>query len=303
MGRTERVWFYRILITLSAGLLGAVELRAQAGGQANIRTAGGARTTSVMGFDVARYPGDSVLRAWRYPASPFQWAGYYLAAPCRRDSSWVGKRASLISAGFGAVAIYVGQQDWANHPVLTPRKPPTDSATTDSTKPRPTVASAAPPRPQTGACASKFLTADQGTTEAADAVAKLRAEGFADQSVVYLDVEQVTTLSQPMLDYFRAWIAGVLRDGHYRVGVYAAKSNAQPLFDAAIATFKAAGRFDQPEFWVASVTGFAPTLAPADVGLDFAKVWQGQVGVGQTFNGVSLNVDVNISKAQNPSAP
>jgi hypothetical protein len=298
-----RMRILAIIVSLVAGLFGAAELRAQSNTQLAVRPEGGTRTASVMGFDVARYPGDSVLRAWRYPASPFRWVGFYLAAPCRRDSSWVGKRESLAGLGYGAVAIYVGQQDWANHPVVAPRRAPTDSQATDSTKTRITATPTAPPRPQTGACASKFLSVAQGAIEAADAVAKMRAEGFADRSVVYLDVEQVTTVSPAMLDYFRAWITGVLHDGHYRVGVYAAKSNAQALFDAANAAYKTTGGVDRPEFWVASVAGFAPTLMPTDVGFDFAKVWQGQVGVGQTFNGVSLNVDINISTAPNPSAP
>lgn len=106
-----------------------------------------------------------------------------------------------------------------------------------------------------------------------------------------------------MREYFEAWIAGVLRDGRYRPGVYAAKSNAQTLYDAATAKFRAAGRSDKPPFWIASTAGFSETLKPADVGFPFAQIWQGRVGVRQTFRGVPLEVDVNVAAHRNPSAP
>jgi hypothetical protein len=312
---------YRILITLTAGVFGMALAATHARAQTKPAATSAGNTTAAsgaMGVDLTRHPGDSALRAWKFPASPYQWIGYYLAAPCRRDSSWVGKRASIQSAGWNTVPIYVGQQDWASHPVMPVRKPPVDTlaartpvtpaspiAPPSSTVPSPPKTAAPTPavRQQTGACSGQFLTAAQGTTEAADAVAKLRAEGFANGSVVYLDVEQVTTVTQALLDYYRAWVAGVLADGTYRVGVYAAKSNAQALYDAAMATYRVAGRADRPDFWVASVPDFLPTLKPTDVGFYFAKVWQGQIGVAQTFNGVTLNVDVNISAVANPGAP
>ena len=31
------------------------------------------------------------MRAWLHPSSPYQWSGYYLAAPCHRDDSLTGK--------------------------------------------------------------------------------------------------------------------------------------------------------------------------------------------------------------------
>jgi len=37
-----------------------------------------------------------------------------------------------------------------------------------------------------------------------------------------------------LLEYYRAWIGGVLQDGRYQPGVYAAKSNATILYDAAV---------------------------------------------------------------------
>jgi hypothetical protein len=71
---------------------------------------------SFPGFDVAVYPGDALMSAWRRPSSPYHWVGYYLAAPCHRDVTWMGKLARVSSMGWGTLVIYVGQQDWARIP-------------------------------------------------------------------------------------------------------------------------------------------------------------------------------------------
>ena len=75
------------------------------------------------------------------------------------------------------------------------------------------------------------------------------------------------------------------------------------IADRQLARFRAAGRNDAPPFWISSVAGFVPTLKPSDVGFDFARIWQGQVAVAQSFGGVPLTVDVNVSASPNPSAP
>lgn len=244
-----------------------------------------------LGFDAAHYPGDSVMRAWRSSDSPYEWVGYYLAAPCRRDSSWVGHHGALAAMGWGLTAIYVGQQDWTQHARATNNAQRSDSQST------------APAKQGTGACASKFLTADQGASEAADAVARMRADGFAPQSIVYLDVELVTVVTPALRSYVNAWIDGVLRDGRYRPGVYCAKANAQTLYDAALARFRAAGKSGSPPFWVASTAGFETSLKPTDIGLSFAQIWQGKVGVTQRFGDAPLQIDVNVAARANPSAP
>ena len=68
------------------------------------------------GFDIAVYPGDALLSAWRFPTSPYHWVGYYLAAPCHRDASWMGQYGKVTSLGWGTAVVYVGQQDWAAIP-------------------------------------------------------------------------------------------------------------------------------------------------------------------------------------------
>jgi hypothetical protein len=252
------------------------------GGSTTVTRPDGPRGDSIVafpGFDIANYPGDAAMRAWKYPASPYYWVGYYLPAPCHRDTSWAGKRASLTEMGWGIAALYVGQQDFAH---LLNVAPQTARAASASTAAAAVV------------CSATLLSTAQGTAEAADAVAKLAADGFADSTTVYLDVETVTTITPDLLDYYRAWIAGVLRDGRYRPGVYAGKSNAQALYDAAVELYRAANRSDAPPFWVASGADFSLSKQPSDVGFAFAQVWQGMFNVSQRFNGTTLTVDVDV---------
>ena len=75
--------------------------------------------TSHPGFDTSLYPGDAGMTAWLKPASPYEWVGYYLEAPCHKDASWSGKRQKLTEMGWGLAVIYVGQQTWGG----TPGKP------------------------------------------------------------------------------------------------------------------------------------------------------------------------------------
>jgi hypothetical protein len=238
---------------------------------------------SYPGFDIGVYPGDAALQAWKYPASPYRWIGYYLPAPCHRDVSFTGKRALISSLGWGMAVLYVGQQDWANMNVV------------------PLGARASRSLESFATCSAALLTTQQGTTEAADAVARLRAEGFPDGTIVFLDVEGVTTISSGLLDYYRAWVGGVLADGHYKPGVYASKRNAptfytQPIIDPH-------GTQYTPPFWIASWSGFSLTNKPTDVGLSFAQLWQGIGGADQTYGGVKLNIDANVASKISPSSP
>jgi hypothetical protein len=85
----------------------------------------------------------------------------------------------------------------------------------------------------------------------------MKADGFPDRSTVFLDVEYVNAVTPALLEYYRAWIAGVVRDGHYRPGVYAAKFNATTLYVAAIDAFHSVGSTEEPPFWIAASTGFS----------------------------------------------
>jgi hypothetical protein len=241
------------------------------------------------GFDIANFPGMAAMNAWKYPSSPFRWTGYYLPAPCHRDTTWAGQYGSLAASGWGVAAIYVGQQDWTQIPA--------DRA------PLLTRASQSVATGELVTCSASLLSTAQGQSEASDAIARMRADGFPDKSTVFLDVEFVNAVTPALLDYYRAWIGGVLADGHYVPGVYAAKSNAQTLYDAAVAVYRSIGRSDAPPFWIASSTNFALSRRPSDVGLSYAQLWQGGFDVKQSYNGVSLVVDMDVANKQSPSAP
>jgi hypothetical protein len=232
---------------------------------------------SYPGFDVGRYPGDSAMQAWKHPGSPYRWVGYYLSAPCRRDHSWDARYKTLTSMGWGVAAIYVGQQDWSQIPGANAATLPTCSAT--------------------------LLTDGQGATEAADAANRMRADGFPDQSIVFLDIEHVQMVTPALLEYVRSWVSGVLADGHFRPGMYTDKANAPSFHTAASDAYAAAGRVASPPFWISSSQGFTPTVAPSDLGLSYARIWQGAFNVSQSWNGVTLTIDVDVASTPSPSAP
>lgn len=250
-------------------------------------------TITFPGLDAANYPGDAAMRAWLYPSSPYFWTGYYLAAPCHRDVTWTGRRATLAAMGWGITAIYVGQQDWTQIPTASARR------AVDI--PRGDVSATASGLAVT--CSASLLSAAQGSVEAADAIDKMSADGFPSQSIVFLDVEYVTAVTPPLLEYYRAWIGAVLADNRYRPGVYAAKSNATALYAAATAEYSARGHAGAPPFWIAGSAGFSISAKPTAVGFDFAELWQGLFDVTQSWNGVSLVIDVDVASTKSPSSP
>ena len=247
------------------------------------------------GFDIGVYPGDDALSAWRFPASPYHWVGYYLAAPCHRDTTWMGQYKKVTSLGWGTAVLYVGQQDWSQIPdvIALSRRAAVSPAFDRSAAPMSTMVT----------CSASLLSTAQGSAEAADAVAKAASEGVPTGSAIFLDVEYVMSVSQPLVSYLSAWIAGVLADGRFRPAIYCAKSNADAVHAAAMAAYAAANRQDAPDFWIASSVGFAITSAPTNVGLAYATVWQGQFDVSQTWAGVTATIDVDVADSPSPSAP
>ena len=251
-----------------------------------------ANVTVFPGFDTSIYPGDATMSAWRFPSSPYYWSGYYLPAPCHRDVTWTNKYATLNAMGWGLTVIYVGQQDWTQIPQSIAVLGADRTARASQS-----IAS------EQAVCSASLLSADQGTLEAADAVARLKADGFPDGTTVFLDVEYVSSVTPTLLTYYRAWIQGILRDGHYKPGIYAAKSNATTLYVAALDASHAAGSNDALSFWIAASSGFSLGQTPTAVGLDFAKLWQGMFDVTQTWNGKTLQIDVDVASRKSPSAP
>ena len=241
----------------------------------------GPAAASHAGFDTSIYPGDAAMRAWR-GSSPYEWAGYYLPAPCHADASWAGRRVTLASQGWGAAVVYVGQQTWESVPVA-----PLD---------------AAPARAiQATTCSRTLLSGAQGTIEAIDAIAKTANDGFPRGSTIFLDIEYMSTLTAPMREYYRSWVAQLLAGRRYRPGIYCHRSNAAAIHDDVIAEFVLARDIELPRFWIAGGTGFSIDRAPADVGHAFANVWQGKLDTNETWSGVPLHIDVNVADRSSPS--
>jgi len=257
-------------------------------------------TRSFPGFDTSIYPGDATMRAWLRPNSPYHWVGYYLAAPCRRDTSWAGKRQTLSAMGWGFAVLYVGQQTWEGVPERTPAAG-TGAAGGDTTRAQPSAQ-----RPIV--CSRTLLTTAQGTADADDAIARAAAEGFAPGTQIFLDLERMATIPQSMRDYYKAWVARVLADARYRPAVYAHQRNAAEIYADVRAVFdSAAGRGgrEEPSFWVSGPTPgeFALSNAPKGVGFGFARVWQGAIDLRQTWNNVTLRIDANVADSPPPSTP
>ncbi|HET6568802.1 MAG TPA: glycoside hydrolase domain-containing protein [Rhodothermales bacterium] len=259
-------------------LLTALALAGCAGPRPAVRPALEIPADVHPGFDTWRYPGDEVFQAWR-EASPYQWVGYYLPAPCHRDSSWMGRRQALQQAGWGLAVVYVGQQVFEGQP-----------AGNDI------------PDEQV-ICSRTLLTPEQGRRDAQNAIAGAAGEGFPPGTVVYLNVEAVSQVGDSLAAYYRAWQQEMLREGSYVPGTYVHRANAPALFAVAREVFSGAGRGEEPPFWVAGTGGFALNQRPERSGHAFADVWQGALNVQRTWGGVTLQIDENVAARPHPSAP
>lgn len=285
-------------------------------------------TRSFPGFDTNIYPGDRAMRAWRADET-YKWVGYYLPAPCHKDKSWSGKREFLKDMGWGLAVIYVGQQTWDRVPSKFETRYRTSTRTTYVTKRVKrtvkvngkkvirTVARRVPVKktvrtpyrvavnPMSVAldkCGTNLVSAERGVMEAKDAIARTRAEGFPSGAVIFLDVERMERTPQAMREYYREWVKYVIADGTYRPGIYAHTHNAELIYSDVKAEFVAAGRTDEPPFWIAKTGGgFSPEKEPHETGHSFAAVWQGRLDIHESRNGHRLPIDVNVAAVPSPS--
>ena len=238
-----------------------------------------------LGFDTHTYPGEAKMRAWKNaPNAPYQWVGFYLpAAPCHKATSWSGNRQTLSDMGWGLAVVYVGQQTWNRTPrSLTP-------------------AQVARLKARGETCSADLLSAESGAQEGLDAIRKTEVEGFPKGSVIFLDLERTEKMPARMRDYYKSWVATVLTDGRYRPGIYVHSHNAKTVYDDVKGLFEAAGVTEEPRFWIASARDFSPEKAPAEVGHDFAGMWQGIIDVVRKVAGVALPIDINVSNWPSPS--
>ena len=152
-------------------------------------------------------------------------------------------------------------------------------------------------------CSRTLLTTEQGTTDAIDAVSKTAAEGFAGGTVIYLDIEHMDSIPASMNAYYRAWVQQVLADGRFRPGIYVHKANAAAIYEGVNRAYADMGRTGSAVFWLTTSTGFSIDRNPQDVGFPWASIWQGMYDVTQTWNGASINIDVDIAAMRSPSTP
>lgn len=229
------------------------------------------------GFDTGSYPGDNVMDKWF--GKPYVFTGFYLEAPCHNKNKfkpWSGHLATLKQIGWGLVVVYVGRQ--------------------------------------ASGCGSTSLTRAQGMTDAADAIAKAKADGVATDATIFLDVELMDTLSAKMVAYMRGWLAGILLDKTYKAGIYAHFRNANDLFNAAEQEYADQGEpGGAPAFWIVRVPGGGKfnisTSGPKGLNdfptkpISFASVWQGKIDLAsETHGGVKFGpVDQNVADSNNPS--
>ena len=269
---------------------------------------------SYMGFDTGMYPGDEAMRAWRTGNSPYSWTGYYLPSPCHQDEGWSGKRETLAAMGYGLAVLYVGQQTWGRKPgaphmeqVRVAKK-----VTSHVGKGRhrrkvtrtvmKTVLRKAPPPAADATCNADFVSGARGMREGVDAAQTTAREGFPRGTTIFLDLERMDVLHQPMRDYYSAWVRAVLDDGRYVPGIYVHTYNANTVYNDVKAVYTSVGLSTEPPFWVAKSTGFDTTKHPREAGHTFAAVWQGVLDVTQTWNGHKIPVDVNVAMLPSPSS-
>jgi hypothetical protein len=236
-----------------------------------------------VGFDTHTYPGSRIMKAWKdEPGAPYSWVGYYLPSPCHDDTSWTGKRDTLLRMGWGVAVVYVGQQTWGK----TPRN--RSAAQLDAIRKK-------------SDCSTDLITASEGKANADDAVARASAEGFPQGAVVFLDLERMEKIPPAMREYYRAWVARMLEIGKYRPGIYMHQHNAEDIYADVKDVFRAAGNTEEPRFWIAGGKNFDEGRAPQDVGFAFAGVWQGVIDVARSVANVRLPVDVNVASWASPS--
>ena len=132
-----------------------------------------------LGFDRNVYPGDDALPALR---KTFAFSGFWLGPPPgEKINTWKGKRELMKSQGFGFAALY---------------------------------------RARTLNEVKKDAAAKQKAVIDAKAAAEgAKAEGFAPNTVIFLDIEDGGRLPPTFHTYLRAWADELGREG-YRPGVY-----------------------------------------------------------------------------------
>jgi hypothetical protein len=214
-----------------------------------------AQSPTFLGFDRNEYPGNNSLETLH---KTFAYTGYWLNNPPGETSNtWAGHRAAVEAAGFGFLVLFNGRLYAALKSV--------DNA------------------------------ARLGNSDAANAVASARREGFPAGTIIFLDQEQGGRMLPEQKAYIYSWVDAVTAAG-FRAGVYCSAIPAKD--DGNVVTAKdihdhaadpasgIAGKSIRPArqivFWaINDACPPAPGCAfpahppsPATSGVSFAEVWQ-----------------------------
>jgi hypothetical protein len=203
-----------------------------------------APTPTYLGFDRNGYPGDENLNALR---QTFSFAGFWLnPPPGETTNTWVGKRQTLQSAGFGFLLLFNGRLYKELKNVSNAGK--------------------------------------LGKYDAQAALASARREGFPAGAIIFLDQEEGGRMLPEQRAYIHAWVDAVAAAG-FRPGIYcsgiAAKEDGNVSVTTAEDIRKNAGE-RKLAFWIANDAcppspGCAypkPAPIPAESCIDFAEGWQ-----------------------------
>ena len=142
-----------------------------------------------LGFDRNVYPGDEKLSTLH---AHFSYTGYWLSnPPGEKSNSWTGKRRLLDAAGFGFLLLFNGRSSEAL-------------------------------RRRAGAIQAKSASrfaGELGTADGEAAVAAGKDQGFPENAVVFLDMEEGGRMTAEQRAYIHAWVDAV-NTAHYRAGIY-----------------------------------------------------------------------------------
>jgi len=149
-----------------------------------------------LGFDRNIFPEASALPMLR---KTFAFTGYWLSPPPgETTNTWKSQRDALRSLGFGFLLLYRG---------------PLERELKDTTQ-----------------------AAQRGDTDAQNAAAAAKREGFPAQAIIFVDIEEGGRLSDSYHAYLRAWATQIQQAG-YRSGAY---SSAIPVKEEGNATINTA---------------------------------------------------------------
>lgn len=235
----------------------------------------GAKIFKGQAFDTCRTPSAAVMRAW-YGTSPFKAVGVYIGGRARActnqphlNADWVRK---ADATGWRLLPLYVGSQS----PCVRAKN-------------------------KRGFTIPRKKPAQQGATEARDAVRQARELGLGKHSAIYLDMEAYDNsdagCALTTLRFVQGWNRAVTKAG-YIPGFYSSSNSGIAHMEGA----RKAGRKNLPEMlWFARWKA-APSLnndkyIARHAWRPHRRIHQYDGNVKRTYGGHTLNIDRNLVDA------